>query len=113
MATWNFHESGHGKGAPDGVGGTLKRTANRKVLHGRDIKDAISFKETLEEEKLNISVFHVPTDMVEEKRKLLPSLKSIPGTMKFTRLSQTNLERLPIDLLAVHAMTHPLILATI
>lgn len=54
MATWNFHESGHGKGAPDGVGGTLKRTANRKVLHGRDIKDAISFKETLEEEKLNI-----------------------------------------------------------
>lgn len=68
------------------MGGTLKRTANRKVLHGRDIKDAISFKETLEEEKLNISVFHVPTDMVEEKRKLLPSLKSIPGTMKIHQI---------------------------
>ena len=35
--TWNFHESGHGKGAPDGIGGALKRAANLKVLHGKDI----------------------------------------------------------------------------
>ena len=29
-ATWNFFESSHGKGAPDGIGGVLKRTADRQ-----------------------------------------------------------------------------------
>ena len=38
--TWNFHESGHGKGAPDGIGGALKRAANLKVLHGKGIVNA-------------------------------------------------------------------------
>lgn len=40
---------------------------NWKVLYGRDIKDVIFFKEMLEEEKLNILVFYVFIDMVEEK----------------------------------------------
>lgn len=35
--TWNYSESGHGKGAPDGIRATLKRTADRIVLHGQDI----------------------------------------------------------------------------
>ena len=42
-ATWNFHESGHGKGVPDSVGGALKRTANNLVIHGHFIKDSASF----------------------------------------------------------------------
>ena len=29
LATWNFFEASHGKGAPDGIGGALKRTAAR------------------------------------------------------------------------------------
>ena len=29
IATWNFFEASHGKGAPDGIGGALKGTANR------------------------------------------------------------------------------------
>lgn len=29
--TWSFFEAGHGKGAPDGVGGVLKRTADRLI----------------------------------------------------------------------------------
>ena len=33
--TWNFLEAGHGKGAADGVGGFLKRTADEIVAHGR------------------------------------------------------------------------------
>lgn len=32
--TWNFFEAIHGKGAPDGVGGALKRSADRIVAHG-------------------------------------------------------------------------------
>jgi hypothetical protein len=47
-ATWNFHESGHGKGVPDGVGGSLKRTGNSLVLHGQDIIDAASFVSSIQ-----------------------------------------------------------------
>jgi hypothetical protein len=86
MATRNFHESGHGKGALDGVGDTLKRTANRKVLHGKNVTDTRSFKETVDEEQLNISVFHVTPDKVQRKRKSVPSLKSVPGTMKIHQI---------------------------
>lgn len=35
--TWNFSISGHGKGPMDGIGGTVKRTADQVVLHGEDV----------------------------------------------------------------------------
>lgn len=34
---WHYSESGHGKGAPDGVGGAIKRQADRLVALGEDI----------------------------------------------------------------------------
>ena len=37
QATWNFSETGHGKGAADGIGGHLKRQADSLVAHGNDI----------------------------------------------------------------------------
>lgn len=37
---WSFFEAGHGKGAPDGVGGLLKRTAERLGSEGKDIPNA-------------------------------------------------------------------------
>lgn len=45
--TWSFFESSHGKGAPDGVGGALKRLANHYVAHGHDIPDSEVFFELL------------------------------------------------------------------
>lgn len=36
--TWNFSEKAHGKGAPDGVGGSMKRIADAFVLQGGDIQ---------------------------------------------------------------------------
>lgn len=41
--TWNYSESGHGKGAPDGIGATLKRTADRMVTFGNDIGTSAQF----------------------------------------------------------------------
>jgi len=35
--TWNYFESGHGKGAADAIGGTLKRIADDSVNKGADI----------------------------------------------------------------------------
>ena len=56
-ATWNFSEAGHGKGAPDGIGATLKRTADQIVAHGTDIPNAIALYEQLK--KVFFSVFSV------------------------------------------------------
>ena len=30
---WNFHTAGHGKGIPDGIGASLKRSADIRVKH--------------------------------------------------------------------------------
>nr|CAH7731989.1 unnamed protein product [Callosobruchus chinensis] len=37
--TWHFSEAGHGKGAPDGVGGCLKRNADAIVGRGKDLSN--------------------------------------------------------------------------
>nr|CAI5824041.1 unnamed protein product [Callosobruchus analis] len=37
--SWNFSESGHGKGAPDGVGAACKRTADAVVAAGEKIEE--------------------------------------------------------------------------
>nr|CAH7735787.1 unnamed protein product [Callosobruchus chinensis] len=46
--TWNFTESGHGKGAPDGIGGCVKRTADRVTAHGKDIHNLEILVEVLQ-----------------------------------------------------------------
>lgn len=41
--TWNYHEAGHGKGSPDGVGATCKRTADQVIATGGDISNLNEF----------------------------------------------------------------------
>lgn len=36
LASYNFSEAGHGKSVADGVGRTIKRTADQMVLKGKD-----------------------------------------------------------------------------
>jgi len=40
---WNHSESGHGKDISDGVGGTVKRTADKLLKLGLDITNAATF----------------------------------------------------------------------
>ncbi|KAL3832373.1 hypothetical protein ACJMK2_024023 [Sinanodonta woodiana] len=85
--TWNFHESGHGKGAPDGIGGAIKRTANRYILHGKDITNAKEFVDVLRESQSNVVLYEVQDDMIEQKQKKIPSkLKTVPGTQKIHQI---------------------------
>lgn len=51
-AEWNFFESGHGKGIPDAVGGSLKRKADSKVKFGCDITSAKTFVDSVAGGKL-------------------------------------------------------------
>ncbi|CAG2232244.1 unnamed protein product [Mytilus edulis] len=88
QATWNFHESGHGKGVPDGVGGTLKRTANDLVLRGKDITSAKSFVESIQEQESLVMLYEVVKEHIAEKTHLLASqnLKAVPGTFKLHQI---------------------------
>lgn len=55
--TWNYQEAGNGKGAPDGIGGICKRTADKIVVSGTDIVTIDDFTKELEKYSSGIHVF--------------------------------------------------------
>ncbi|KAL0818993.1 hypothetical protein ABMA28_008280 [Loxostege sticticalis] len=80
---WNYCECGHGKGAPDGVGGLLKRTADRYVALQNDIPDIDAFVNALKSSIKGVKIELVEEYQVTEKDWLLPdNLKPFPGTLK-------------------------------
>ncbi|KAK3108762.1 hypothetical protein FSP39_015119 [Pinctada imbricata] len=84
-ATWNFHEAGHGKGIPDGIGGTLKRSADLTIRQGKvDIMNAQQFIDAFTPSSTSIYLYKVDQsdiDTVGESLKNV-NLKTVPGTMK-------------------------------
>ena len=80
---WNYSESGHGKGAPDGIGAVIKRTADRLVAQGKDISN---FDSLLHELKFNCHGVYLETvdaESITEFEKQIPNiLTSFSGTMK-------------------------------
>ena len=88
-ATWNYLESGHGKGAADGVGAVVKRLADRIVSHGKDVTDASTMFNELSTQKSSIAFFYVTDEDISAVTKTVPSdLKSYPGTMLVHQVSQ-------------------------
>lgn len=84
--TWNYFEAGHGKGAPDGVGGALKRSADAIVANGTDVPDAASFYRLLAD-KTTIKLYFVPDSCVREAMQSARiDIPPIPGTMKIHQL---------------------------
>ena len=90
--SWNFFESGHGKGAPDAIGGSIKRQADALVLTGCDIPDArklYHFLDTADSAvKLN---FIEESDINYLETQCSKTLKAITGTMKLHQV-QTDKE---------------------
>lgn len=85
--TWNFFEASHGKGAPDGVGGTLKRTADKLVSNGRDIPDAYELYKALTETSTTVKLFYVGSEAVEKAIERMPGqIPPVPSTMKTHQL---------------------------
>lgn len=60
-----LHESGHGKGAPDGLGGTSKRTADLLVARGKDINNFNQFFDKLQKNIKGIQISRVQISTVE------------------------------------------------
>jgi len=84
-ATWNYFEASHGKGAPDGIGGSIKRTADRLVNLGTDIPDAHSLYRELMQTQSGIELFLVEETVINKKAEELSSfdVATIKGTMRF------------------------------
>jgi len=78
LFSWNFTESGHGKGPADGVGACVKNTCNEAVAHGKDVAN---FKQFLEATQgLNINVIGLNSvqnaDLIKE---VTPSSQKVKG----------------------------------
>ena len=81
--TWNFFATSHGKGAPDGVGGTVKRTADRLVLQGNSIEDGKMFHDMVGRSLSTTQVYQISEgDMHKYDALLSQPLKPIPATRK-------------------------------
>lgn len=82
--TWNFSETSHGKGAPDGIGAVLKRTADRHVAQGNDISCFQDFVAILKEKCPGIHLFSVTGENIKEVDVLLSKciFSTFTGTLK-------------------------------
>lgn len=69
--TWNYCEAGHGKGAPDGVGGCLKRTADRFFARGTDIPNFEKLVSLLQD-ATRIAISTVTEEDIKNIELLLP-----------------------------------------
>lgn len=94
--SWNFFEASHGKGAPDGIGGTLKRMADRLVSQGNDTPTALSIYQALDARELKYQLFYIPEHNVDNAVKEMPSgLLSVPSTMRIHQVLMSILPCVP------------------
>lgn len=82
-ATWNYSVPGYGKGAVDGIEGTLKRTADAVVARGVDMVNFPNFVCTLQAYTRNIKLNVIDEDEISAVKALLPSkICTFNGTMR-------------------------------
>jgi len=86
---WNFLEAGHGKGAPDGIGAVIKRTADTFVLQGGDITNARDLFTTLSNKELAVKLFLIEDDAITALEECLKAkaVKSVAGTIKIPQVT--------------------------
>nr|CAD7455097.1 unnamed protein product [Timema tahoe] len=99
--TWNYSESGHGKGAPDGVGATLKRTADQLVAEGKDLDCYETLIEQLKE-RSNIKIFTALWQAVVEARSVcliqvgLRSIRSVGAMLRTAKCGQNCMDSMDL-----------------
>lgn len=89
--SWNYCEAGHGKGAPDGIGGYLKRTADGLVARGTDIPNFEALVSALTAGSSKVEILTVESvikniDLLVPKKDDLVIFK---GTMKIHQISRS------------------------
>ena len=83
--SWHLFVSRHGKGAPDGIGGALKRTADRQVKFGKDIPKAKVLYDVLQE-TTSIQLVYIRTEEIAKKytRKVRSQIGHLERAMRRT-----------------------------
>lgn len=88
--TWNFFPTSHGKGAPDGIGGTVKRTADNLILRGNDIVNGNIFHEMVGKSLCSTKLYVITeADMHPYDALLSQPLKPVPATRKLHQVTPT------------------------
>lgn len=78
--TWSFFEAGHGKGPADGIGGYLKRTADKIVANGEDIADVLQFYDKMKNVS-KIKLYLINENDIQQKA-LPNNIPRLVGTLK-------------------------------
>ncbi|KAF9412049.1 hypothetical protein HW555_009327, partial [Spodoptera exigua] len=86
--TWNYQESGHGKGAPDGIGAVIKRTADNFVKYGGDVGTYEDFWALVTKNIPNV-YFDMITERDIEDKIIPPNIPGFKGTMKVHQIIWT------------------------
>lgn len=94
---WHYSESSHGKGAPDGVGAVIKRTADNLVAQQIDIPNCETLVSVLQQHCKSITVKKIEEISVNNVEKNIPKyISPFPGTMKIHEVvfkrGETNIE---------------------
>ncbi|KAJ8891202.1 hypothetical protein PR048_010717, partial [Dryococelus australis] len=80
---WHYLESGHGKCAPDGIGGSVKRTADAIVAKDEDIPDFPTLVTKLQENLKSITVIPVEESAIMKIKSIIPrNAEVVTGTTK-------------------------------
>jgi len=87
-ASWNFFKAGHGKGAPDAIGGAVKRQDDQLVLNGIDLPDALKLFNYLSCSQSATKFYFIDEASIVQIDSLCHnlSLRPISGTMKLHQL---------------------------
>lgn len=87
--TWHYSEKGHGKGAPDGVGGCLKRLCDSFVARGNDICNVDDMLSCLQKNCKAIDVYKIDETLVSRVGEIMSTSHTQPfkGTLKIHQLS--------------------------
>ncbi|KAI8422982.1 hypothetical protein MSG28_014072 [Choristoneura fumiferana] len=84
--SWNFHEAGHGKGAPDGVGATCKRSADQVIAQKGDIINLLDFVGVLREKCPGIKISVIEDADIERVSKMIKENENKQKPFKGTLL---------------------------
>ncbi|XP_052778140.1 uncharacterized protein LOC128215498 [Mya arenaria] len=91
-STWNFLEAGHGKGAPDGVGATIKRHADQLVnSKGMDVMCAADLMDGLKDTTSKL-MFEIKEEAVANYERQIANvtIPAVPETMKMHQATVVN-----------------------
>jgi len=85
--SWNFFSAGHGKGAPDAIGGAVKRQADQLVLSGIDLPDAMKLFNFLSSQQSATKFYFTDAASITQiDSRCHRSLRAINGTMKLHQI---------------------------